>query len=92
MRYVLVLGCLYCVASQNNATTLTTQFETHCCDVLRELYKFMGERDENDCAIDDTGNCHSLPIMVEFRKQANALLESTWDATTDEKNVRRTTF
>ena len=36
----------------------------------------MRERDENACFTDVTGNCNSLPIMLEFVKQTNSLLES----------------
>lgn len=73
MSYVLLWACLSCVAAQNDATTLQTS-QSHCCDVLTELHKFVRERDENDCSTD--ANCNSLPIMLEFVKQTNSLLES----------------
>jgi hypothetical protein len=76
MSYVLLWACLSCVAAQNDATTLQTS-QSHCCDVLTELHKFVRERDENDCSTDVTGNCHLLPIMLEFRNRTNMLLDST---------------
>jgi hypothetical protein len=76
MSYVLLWACLSCVAAQNDATTLQTS-QSDCCDVLTELHKFVRERDENDCSTDVTGNCHLLPIMLEFRNRTNMLLEST---------------
>ena len=75
MSYVLLWACLSCVAAQNDATTLQTS-QSDCCDVLTELHKFVRERDENACFTDVAGNCNSLPIMLEFVKQTNSLLES----------------
>ena len=68
---LLVLSFLCCVAAQNDGTS-----QSQCCAVLTELHKFVRERDENDCFTDVTGNCNSLPIMLEFVKQTNSLLES----------------
>jgi len=70
-RHLLVLAYLCCVAAQNDGTS-----QSQCCAVLTELHKFVRERDENDCFTDVTGNCNSLPIMLEFVKQTNSLLES----------------
>ena len=66
---LLVLAFLCCVAAQNDGTS-----QSQCCAILRELHKFVRERDENDCSTD--ANCNSLPIMLEFVKQTNSLLES----------------
>ena len=68
-RHLLVLAYLCCVAAQNDGTS-----QSQCCAILRELHKFVRERDENDCSTD--ANCNSLPIMLEFVKQTNSLLES----------------
>ena len=70
-RHLLVLAYLCCVAAQNDGTS-----QSQCCAVLTELHKFVRERDENACFTDVTGNCNSLPIMLEFVKQTNSLLES----------------
>ena len=67
---LLVLSFLCCVAAQNDGTS-----QSQCCAILRELHKFVRERDENDCSTD--ANCNSLPIMLEFVKQTNNLLNST---------------
>ena len=66
---LLVLAFLCCVAAQNDGTS-----QSQCCAILRELHKFVRERDESDCSTD--ANCNSLPIMLEFVKQTNSLLES----------------
>jgi hypothetical protein len=66
---LLVLAFLCCVAAQNDGTS-----QSQCCAILRELHKFVRERDENDCSTD--ANCNSLPIMLEFVKQTNSLLQS----------------
>ena len=84
MRYVFVLACLFRVAAQNETTTLqtsrgneTTTLQTsqvHCCAVLKELHKFVRERDEIKCS---TGTCNLIPLMLEFQKQTSSLLQNS---------------